>query len=252
MFPQIAFDTGMLRLAVALILGAAIGFERERGERAAGMRTHALVCVGSALIMIVSAYGFSDLPSSSNVSLDPSRIAAQVVSGIGFLGAGVILLREEIVRGLTTAAGLWFVAGIGLACGGGLLRLAVVATALALVILVALRPVERWLFPRRRAHRVRLRVRREAVENHILEAIYAACHEADVHVDELDLREVRNGNIIDLRCRSHTREELTKAIAAMGALPGVMGVRADLRERGDRPLRDPWRRWARKVTGAGD
>ena len=113
----------VMRLVLAAALGSVIGFERERLSWAAGLRTHMLVCVGSTLIMIVSAFGFADvLGSSEHIVLDPSRIAAQVVSGIGFLGAGPILLRGEIVRGLTTAASLWSVAAIGLAVGGGLRR----------------------------------------------------------------------------------------------------------------------------------
>src|ERR1044071_946459 len=109
-----------VRLLVAATLGSLIGFERERLLWAAGIRTHMLVCVGSCLIMIVSAFGFADVLSKEHVVLDPSRIAAQVVSGIGFLGAGSILARGEIVKGLTTAASIWAVAAIGLAVGGGL------------------------------------------------------------------------------------------------------------------------------------
>src|ERR1700742_4007569 len=108
-----------LRLAVAALLGSLVGFERERLLWAAGLRTHMLVSVGSCLIMIVSAYGFSNV-LGPHVILDPSRVAAQVVSGIGFLGAGSIILCNEVVKGLTTAASLWAVAAIGLAVGGGL------------------------------------------------------------------------------------------------------------------------------------
>ena len=98
----------VIRLVVAAVLGSAVGLERERLDWAAGLRTHMLVCVGSALAVIISAFGFKDILGTANVTLDPSRIAAQVISGIGFLGAGTILfLRSEVVRGLTTAAGLW-------------------------------------------------------------------------------------------------------------------------------------------------
>lgn len=132
----------LLRLLLAALLGSAIGLERERLLWAAGLRTHMLVCVGSCLIMIVSAFGFSDILGTSNVVLDPSRIAAQVVSGIGFLGAGAILLRGDIVRGLTTAASVWAVAGIGLAIGGGLYAAAVSATIIILIILAGMKPLE--------------------------------------------------------------------------------------------------------------
>ncbi|MGC1304184.1 MAG: MgtC/SapB family protein [Caulobacteraceae bacterium] len=131
-----------LRLAVAAVLGCAIGFERERLLWAAGIRTHMLVAVGSCLLMIVSAYGFEHALLMPHVVLDPSRIAAQVVSGIGFLGAGSILLRGQVVRGLTTAASVWTVAAIGLAAGGGLYFAAIVSTAIILGILAGLKPLE--------------------------------------------------------------------------------------------------------------
>ncbi|MBN9289388.1 MAG: methyltransferase [Gammaproteobacteria bacterium 39-13] len=133
----------IIRLLTAAFLGSIIGFERERLLWAAGLRTHMLVCVGSCLIMIVSAFGFADVLSMKNVMLDPSRIAAQVVSGIGFLGAGVILFRGEVIRGLTTAASVWTVAGIGLAVGGGLYIAAFCATIIILIILVGIKPLEK-------------------------------------------------------------------------------------------------------------
>lgn len=136
------------RLALAALLGSFIGYERERLAWAAGLRTHMLVCVGSTLIMIVSAYGFADV-LTNGVALDPSRMAAQVVSGIGFLGAGAILARGEVVRGLTTAASVWSVAGIGLAVGGGLYIPAVAATVIILIILAGIKPLERRFIGKR-------------------------------------------------------------------------------------------------------
>src|SRR5579863_10231652 len=132
----------LLRLVTAAALGSLIGFERERLLWAAGIRTHMLVCVGSCLIMIVSQYGFSSILTEKNVVLDPSRIAAQVVSGIGFLGAGAILARGEIVKGLTTAASIWTVAAIGLAVGGGLYFAAAISTIVILAILAGVKPLE--------------------------------------------------------------------------------------------------------------
>jgi len=117
------------------VLGSIIGFERERLLWAAGIRTHMLVSVGSCLLMIVSAFGFSQALTMAHVVLDPSRIAAQVVSGIGFIGAGSILLRGQVVRGLTTAASIWAVAAIGLAAGGGLFYAAIISTVIILAIL---------------------------------------------------------------------------------------------------------------------
>lgn len=148
----------LARLFVAALLGAVIGFERERGERAAGLRTHALVCLASALIMLVSAYGFADVVTTTHtVVLDPSRIAAQVVSGVGFLGAGAIILRKDTVRGLTTAGSVWLVAGLGLACGAGMYVAAVATTILALAILDGLKVVERRMTTRKRVAQIKVK-----------------------------------------------------------------------------------------------
>jgi len=139
----------VVRLASAAVLGALVGLERERHEWAAGLRTHMLVCVGSALVMLVSMHGFAEVQGERNISFDPSRVAAQVVSGIGFLGAGTILfLRQEVIRGLTTAASLWTIAAVGLATGGGMYVAAVAATACALIILALVKPIEQRLFRR--------------------------------------------------------------------------------------------------------
>ena len=116
-----------VRLSLALVLGGAIGLEREYRAKEAGFRTHFLVALGSALFCIVSQFGFGiDLK-------DSSRVAAQVVSGIGFLGAGTIIFQKNVVRGLTTAAGLWVTAAIGLACGTGMYVAAMIATAMVLL-----------------------------------------------------------------------------------------------------------------------
>lgn len=144
------------RLALATLLGLLVGLERERREHAAGMRTHAVVSVASALIMLVSAYGF---PEEGNYRFDPMRLSAQVVSGIGFLGAGVIIFRRNVVHGLTTAASVWAVAGVGLAVGGGLPITASIGTGFLLLIQGGLRPVKQRLFQEQvRRHRVLLSV----------------------------------------------------------------------------------------------
>src|SRR5206468_3574291 len=131
----------LLRLAAAAGLGGAIGFERELREREAGLRTHMLVATGSALFTIASAYGFREflVNGGSVVRADPTRIAAQIVTGIGFLGAGAIIRQGLSVRGLTTAATLWVVAAIGLTTGAGYYSAAVITTAIALFSLWPLR-----------------------------------------------------------------------------------------------------------------
>lgn len=123
----------ILRLLMAGILGAAIGFEREIRAKGAGIRTHVLVALGSALFMIISQYGFGDADH-----FDASRVAAQVVSGIGFIGAGIIIFQKNRVSGLTTAAGLWVTASIGLGAGCGMHVVAAVCTVLSLAILEAM------------------------------------------------------------------------------------------------------------------
>ena len=137
------------RLVLAALFGTIIGLDREYREKEAGFRTHILVSLGSALMMIVSQYGFSEILTHDGVSLDPSRIAAQVVSGIGFIGAGTIIFNHQIVRGLTTAASLWATAGIGLTAGAGMSWLALAATILTLVALEGLSLVFRSLGSRR-------------------------------------------------------------------------------------------------------
>lgn len=128
----------ILRILIAALLGGIIGLEREYRAKEAGFRTHFLVALGSALFMIVSAHGFADALLSAEHRLDVSRIAAQVVSGIGFIGAGTIIFQRHAVRGLTTAAGLWVTAAIGLASGAGMYVIAAFATLLVLLCLEAL------------------------------------------------------------------------------------------------------------------
>ena len=132
----------LMRLAIAGFLGAAVGFERECRAKEAGTRTHFLVAVSSCLMMIVSQWGFTDIantPLNGFYRADVERVAAQIVSGIGFIGGGTIMMQKQVVHGLTTAAGLWAVAGIGMAVGGGLYWLGIAATFFALVGLEALR-----------------------------------------------------------------------------------------------------------------
>ncbi|MEU9502239.1 MgtC/SapB family protein [Streptomyces sp. NPDC048196] len=121
-------------LALALLLSSLIGLEREARQKSAGLRTHTLVGVGSALFMEVSIHGFGALLGADGVALDPSRVAAQVVSGIGFIGGGLIFVRKDAVRGLTTAATIWLTCAIGMACGGGLPWLAIGATAVHFLV----------------------------------------------------------------------------------------------------------------------
>ena len=125
----------ILHIVVAALLGGAIGFEREYRSKEAGFRTHFLVGLGSALFMVLSLYGFDAFTGIPGIQRDPSRIAAQVVSGIGFIGAGTIIFQKNVVKGLTTAAGLWVTSAIGMTAGIGMYGLACAATALVLLCL---------------------------------------------------------------------------------------------------------------------
>ena len=128
MWEKILFELGLvIPLLVATLLGFVIGFERMKRSKEAGIRTHTIVCVGAALMMIVSKYAFGS-------EADSARVAAQIVAGVGFLGAGIIVYKKNSVHGLTTAAGVWATAGIGMACGGGLWLIAVVATVILILI----------------------------------------------------------------------------------------------------------------------
>ena len=166
---MLAWQEILFRLFLAAVFGALIGLERERKDWTAGMRTHMMVSLGSALIMLVSAYGFSDVLGTKDVVLDPSRVAAQVISGIGFIGAGTILFMQQgRIRGLTTASGLWTVAAIGLATGGGMYVAAGIATVFALAILWALQPLENRIKKRFSKRTLRIETNENANPNSIL------------------------------------------------------------------------------------
>src|SRR5262249_5707228 len=221
-----------LRLGAALLLGGAIGLERARGEhprRAAGMRTLALGAMGSALMMTISAYGFTDFANNAYARLDPSRIAAQVVTGIGFLGAGAILLRKNIVQGLTTAAAIWLVAGIGLACGIGMMLPAVIAAVLGLIVLEAFLPIERRFLRQRSDHLLQIHLAAGVETGRALARIYEVLSGADVGLDTVGMRAGRRGEAIDLHCHVRDKGELVRAIGELRALPEVQAVHADLR-----------------------
>ncbi len=149
--PDLSFQEEMLRILLAAGLGAAVGIERELREHEAGVRTHMLVAVGSALFTLVSAYGFGDFFAQGSgpfVPVDPTRIAAQIVTGIGFLGAGAIIRHGPNVRGLTTAATLWAVAAIGLSAGAGFYAGAIATTIVVIFALWPLRMVTKRVLGR--------------------------------------------------------------------------------------------------------
>lgn len=181
------------RLVFSAALGSVIGVERERLSWAAGLRTHMLVSVGATLIMIVSAYGFKEV-QGAGIVLDPSRMAAQVVSGIGFLGAGAILARGEVVRGLTTAASVWSVAGIGLAVGGGLYTPAVAATIVILIILAGIKPLERRFIGNKLRRELVVYAKRDALS---LDKLHEALGSGTARVKQFVMQQKRGNTGVD-------------------------------------------------------
>jgi putative Mg2+ transporter-C (MgtC) family protein len=223
------------RLCLAALLGGAIGFERERLSWAAGLRTHMLVCVSACLIMIVSAYGFNDVLAHDHVSLDPSRVAAQVVSGIGFLGAGSILLRGDVVRGLTTAASLWSVAAVGLAVGGGMYVAAAAGTAIMLFILAAMKPLEQRYFSSRQRRELVLSAEHGRLTLHVLEKeLGPVTNRIGTFIVQQNEEGAPTDDVIIAFSRM-SESEFTALLDRLRAIPGVLKVDAKIRP--DRRMR---------------
>lgn len=229
---MISFPVILLRLLVALLIGAFIGLEREIHEQAAGVRTLALVSLGSALFTVISAYGFIDIARSLHLSLDPTRIASYIVAGIGFLGGGTIFFsrEQEKVKGLTTAAAIWVVAAVGMACGAGFIVEAVVTTALALFVLYILHYVELAIVPRPSSSIHHLHIEATPVTPQFIASVYDTCARNDVTVEKLQLLSGQEVESIGLLCRVTDATALTRAISELHALPGIRAIHADLHE----------------------
>ena len=218
--PALGWDDNLARLTLAAALGGAIGFERELRDREAGLRTHLLVCLGSALFTIVSAYGFSEFLTSGDqvIRADPTRIAAQIVTGVGFLGAGAIIRQGLSVRGLTTAATLWVAAAIGIAAGAGYYPGAVLGTVVTLVALGPLRIVAHRVFERLRSEErtVVVDLRPETSAAKLLEAL----ERDDVRVDHFHLEDELDRRIVTLTLDTPS-EKLVGRIADLDFVQGV-------------------------------
>ncbi len=226
---MISFPTILLRLCVALLLGAFIGVERQNHAQAAGLRTNALVALGTCLFMIISAYGFETFLNIPHIQVDPSRVASYVVAGIGFLGAGTIYRSQEgeRVKGLTTAAAIWVVAAIGLACGIGLLLEAAVTTVLALIILFFLRFVE-WFFWRGQQSSVQhIRIEATAATGEFIGEVYNTCARTGVTIEKLRVHTEKEGAMIELSCLVQNTTTLGRTIGELQTLPGIQVVQAD-------------------------
>jgi putative Mg2+ transporter-C (MgtC) family protein len=220
--PDLATWEILVRLAAAAALGSVIGIERELREREAGLRTHMLVSVGAALFTLVSAYAWTDFTFSqaSGVTFDPTRIAAQIVTGIGFIGAGAIIQQGLTVRGLTTAATLWMVAAIGMACGAGFYWAAVIATAIALVGLGPLRLVSQRIGdrPNRRELEVELDAKASAAP------VLAALEQLGVGVSSFSI--AARGDVRQMTCvvelpHAEASEEVLRRLGELEEISGV-------------------------------
>jgi len=208
------------RLALSFLFGAVLGLERETHDRPAGLRTFILVSVGSTLVMLVSTGVRGLYPAY--IAADPGRIAAQVVTGIGFLGAGTIMREGPFIRGLTTAAGLWVVSAIGLAVGAGFYVIAAAATALAMVSLTLLAAVERSYIGGKGYGRVTVVIPDEPGQ---LGRIASTLGERGIDIKDIRMTPRTEGLIeMDLRVRAPHKDELRAAVGAVMSLPGVRSV----------------------------
>jgi putative Mg2+ transporter-C (MgtC) family protein len=214
-------------LGLAFLLSTLIGLEREIRQKSAGLRTYTLVGFASALIVLVSKYGFTNILEPNKVVLDPSRIAAQIVSGIGFIGGGVIFVRKDIVRGLTTAATVWLVAAVGMACGAGLPLLALVVFAGHMIVVGVFPVIERWL-PRSRFAPSRLQVSYQDGKG-ILRQVLVTCTDAGFSVARTQIEQGGQGDDKDLRIVTVILEirglkSVAKLAAHLSDIEGVTSV----------------------------
>jgi putative Mg2+ transporter-C (MgtC) family protein len=209
----------------AFALTALVGLERRLRRKSAGLRTHALVGTGAAIFTLVSAYGFEPLPGI-DAGPDPSRVAAQIITGIGFLGAGVIFMNRDVVHGLTTAASIWLSAAIGMACGAGLLALGVAGTVLHFVTALVLAPISRRLPSL--VTPMGLRLRYEDGHGVLREVLHVA---DELHLTASVVSSRRTGDEaapeVELLLRLEGKTDLRIAAAQLSAVAGVLDVRQE-------------------------
>jgi putative Mg2+ transporter-C (MgtC) family protein len=209
-----------LRLVLACLIGGVLGFDRSREGHAAGLRTYVLVSGGATLFTIVLAYGFHSFAGKPGIQVDPGRAVSQIIVGIGFLGGGSIVARRGAPRGLTTAAGIWFVAAIGLACGVGMYGVAAGAGVVALFVLVPLRAVEeRYIMRPRSVVLLRLE-RRQGQVSAIEQAIAAAG--ASAHA--LHIAIAGDTDLVELELQHDARSQIGTLAARLREIDGVREV----------------------------
>ncbi|MWC30692.1 MgtC/SapB family protein [Paenibacillus sp. MMS18-CY102] len=215
----------LLRLGLALLLGGLIGFEREQSNHAAGLRTNTLVCLGSCLLMMLSMYGFGDFADQPNVRLDPARLAAQVITGIGFLGAGTILFTGKSITGLTTAASLWVVSAIGLAVGAGFYVAALASTVSVFFILWAMNKLEKRFLKGKKEQLLRIHADDRSV---LLQAMNTILQDRDIIVRKIivnDQNEVHDGRVtVQMYVTLPKQQSILLLVNEINDVNGVRGV----------------------------
>ena len=217
-------------LTLAFVLSALVGLEREVRQKSAGLRTYTLVGVSAALFMLISKYGFMDVLENGRVVVDPSRVAAQIVSGIGFIGGGVIFMRRDVVRGLTTAASVWLTAALGMACGAGLPVLAVATTIGHFVIMFVFPKLVR-LLPKERRTATRIRISYQDGRG-LLRTILIACTNLRFAIDQVEIeREGVFSNAVE-----EARERADEEGVEVGVFPRKGDVVLCMNVKGKRPI----------------
>lgn len=227
-----------LRILLAALCGGLIGLEREYSNHAAGFRTHILVCIGSTAIMLLSIYGFSQFVSEPSVRMDPARLAAQVISGIGFLGAGAILRNGSTVKGLTTAASIWVVAAIGLCVGAGFFYCAIISTVMVLLSLFVLNKWEAQLMRNRRHQEVTVQIMdrpgtlgriASRFGDHGVQIVSVSMHAGERHTDR---NEEESTMELVFRIKAAQYEKILLAIEDISSSGDVLSLETGLTSRG--------------------
>lgn len=209
-------------LALALVLSSLIGLEREFRAKSAGLRTHTLVGVAAALIMLVSKYGFGDTIVKYAIVLDPSRVAAQIVSGIGFIGGGLIFVQRDIVRGLTTAAIIWLTAAVGMACGAGLPVLALFVTAAHFLVVLGYAGIAHRIPSKHADLHIRFIPGKGAIEK-----IMQMCAGRGFAIQQFAVAAIESGTEADIRSvhiQLRGRRGIEPLVIAVGDVKGVVAV----------------------------
>ena len=218
-------------LGLALVLSTLIGLEREFRAKSAGLRTHTLVGVAAALIMLVSKYGFGDILMKYEVVLDPSRVAAQIVSGIGFIGGGLIFIQRDVVRGLTTAAVIWLTAAVGMACGAGLPFLALFVTAAHFLVIYCYTPLARRILSERTEVHVRYTPGKGAVEK-----VMQMCVGGGYSIQQLAMEPASpnaEGETRAIQLQLSGRRGVEALVVAIADVKGVISARVGPPEMGE-------------------